>query len=150
MFVLAFAESIELMPNFSMFIHMAIILLMIWILNRTLFRPINKILDARERNKGGEFSEAKGILSEAEAKEGEYTKGLLEAREESYEMIEKERSTAFELKQTRIAEVKEEVAEMVESELGELELQRSSAKAAITEEAEKMADKISSNVLKVA
>ncbi len=150
MFVLAFAETVQLMPDFSMFIHMAMILVMIYILNRTFFRPINRILDARERNKGGEFSESKGILSEASGKEDEYKKGLLEAREQGYEMIEKERSAALELKQNKVAEVKQEVAAMLETELGELERQTNSAKSEIAVEAEKMADKISSNILRKA
>lgn len=150
MFVLAFAESIQLMPDFSMFIHMAMILFMIWLLNRTLFRPINRILDARERNKGGQYSEASGILNEASDKESSYREGLLEAREESYELIESERNAAMELKQTKTAQVKNEVAELVKSELNELDVQTNSAKAAITDEAEKMADKISSNILNAA
>lgn len=150
MVVLAFAETIQLMPDFSMLIHMAMILIMIWVLNRTFFRPINRILDARERNKGGEFSEAKGILKEASDKENEYKKGLLNAREESYEMIEKERTAAMELKQNKISKAKQEVAAMLESEMKELENQTNSAKASIEEEAQKMAEKISSNLLKTA
>ncbi len=150
MFVLAFAETVQLMPDFSMFIHMAMILIMIWILNRTFFRPINRILDSRDRNKGGQFTEAEGILNQATAKESEYKNGLLEARNESYEMIEKERNAALELKQNKVAEVKQEVAAMLETELNELEQQASTAKSAIAEEAKNMADKISSNILKAA
>lgn len=148
MFVLAFAESIQLMPDFSMFIHMAMILGMIYILNRTFFRPINRILDARERNKGGEFSESKGILSQASEKEEKYKQSLLEARDEGYEIIEKERLAALELKQNKVAEVKQEVAAMLETELDELNRQTDSAKAEIATEAERMAEKISSNILK--
>lgn len=152
MFVLAFAEagSVQLIPDFSVFVHMFIILIMIYILNRTFFRPINKIIDVREKNKGGKFSKAEGILKEVSAKEDEYKKGLLEARTKSYEMIEKERSAALELKQNRLAEAKQEVAALLETELNELEQQTSSAKSAIAEEAEKMAEKISSNLLKTA
>ena len=123
---------------------------MIWILNRTFFRPINKVLEKRELSKGGESSEAVGILSEAAEKEEAYKSGLLDARNESYELIEGERNAAMELKQTRVAEAKEEVAAMLETELGELELQKSKAKSAIAEEAKEMADNISSNILKTA
>jgi F-type H+-transporting ATPase subunit b len=145
MFVLV---DVQLMPDFSMFIHMAMILAMIWILNRTFFRPINRILDARERNKGGQYSESEGILNEAAEKEERYKNGLLEAREEGYEFIERERSAALELKQNQTAEVKEEVGLMLETELGELERQTQVAKNEIATEAEKMADKISSNILR--
>ncbi len=150
MLVLAFAESVQLMPDFSMFIHMAMILGMIWILNRTFFRPINRILDARDRSKGGQSSEAEGILNKAAAKEDDYRQGLLETRNESYKLIETERNAAMDLKQQKVAEVKQEVAAMLETELGELEVQTNSAKSAIAEEAKQLADKISSNILKTA
>lgn len=150
MYVLAFAETVQLMPDFSMFIHMLMILAMIYILNRTFFRPINRILDARERNKGGQYSESAGILREADAKEDEYRRSLLAAREEGYEIIERERGTALELKQKKVAEAKQEVAAMLESELGELERQTEAARTEISVEAEKMADRISSNILKAA
>ena len=66
MHLLAFAESIQLFPDGSLLIHVALILLMIWVLNRTLYKPINKVLEARERNKGGHSSEAEGLLKEVD------------------------------------------------------------------------------------
>lgn len=149
MFFLAFAE-VQLLPDFSMIVHMIIILVMIWVLNRTFFRPINRIIDAREKNKGGQFSEAEGILRETSEKEAKYNTSLLEARNESYELIEQGRSEAVSLKQSRIAEVKQEVAVKLESELNELEQQTVRARNEISEEAERMAEQISSNILKTA
>jgi F0F1-type ATP synthase membrane subunit b/b' len=54
MFFLAFAD-IQLVPDGTILIHIALILLMIWLLNRTFFRPINRVIAAREKNKGGRF-----------------------------------------------------------------------------------------------
>ncbi len=147
MVFLAFLQ-VQLMPDFSMLIHMAMILGMIWLLNRTFFRPINRILDARVRNKGGQFSEAEGILHEVSERESEYNAALLDARNEAYGLIEKERNQAMALKQSKIAEVKAEVAVKLESELNELEQQTATAKSEISEEAEKMAEQISSNILR--
>ncbi len=149
MFFLAFAD-VQLLPDFSMIIHIAIILVMIWILNRTFFRPINRIIEVREKNKGGQSSEAEGILKETSDKEAEYNAGLLEARNEGYELIEREKTEAVEFKQSKIAEVKEEVATRLDSELKQLEEETAKAKNEISEEAEKMAEKISSNILKAA
>ena len=59
MHFLALAESsIQLFPDGTIFVHIAIILVMIWILNRTLYKPINRILETREKSKGGHASEA--------------------------------------------------------------------------------------------
>jgi len=52
MHLLAAAEVIQLFPDGTIFIHIAMVLGMIWILNRTFFRPINRVLETREQNKG--------------------------------------------------------------------------------------------------
>ncbi|MCO6509700.1 MAG: ATP synthase F0 subunit B [Aridibacter famidurans] len=146
-FVLA---EVQLVPDLTMFIHIALILVMIWFLNRTFFKPINRILDARERNKGGRGGEAEDILREVSDKEAEYNAGLLEARNEGYELIEKERASAVEKKNAEVAAVKSEVADYLEKELSELDRQTREAEENIKIEAEKMADKISANILKAA
>ena len=64
MFLLAFAESIQLFPDGTIFIHIALILLMIWILNRTFFKPINKVIASREKHKAGPGGEADSIMKE--------------------------------------------------------------------------------------
>lgn len=150
MVFLAFAEGIQLLPDFSMFIHIALILIMIWILNRTFFRPINRVIEAREKNEGGRSSEAQKILKNVEAKREKYKSTMLEARSESYEMIEKERNEAVEQRQLKISAAKDEVEQMVANEKEELLKQTAEAKAIIAKEAEVMADKISATILKAA
>ncbi len=147
MFILAFAE-IQLIPDGSLLIHVVLILVMIWVLNRTFFRPINEILNRRERNKGGQSGEAKGILAEAAAKRDEYTKSLQDARSEGYSLIEKVRGEAVSLKQSQLENAKNEVANFIETENADLEKQMSDAKDLIAIESEKMAEQISSNLLK--
>jgi len=44
-FVLGFAEnSIQLVPDGTLILHVIIILVMIYVLNTTLYQPINRIL----------------------------------------------------------------------------------------------------------
>ena len=144
--ILAF-QSVELVPNGTLLIHIALILLMIYVLNRTFFRPINRILESREKSKGGHSSEAEEILKTVEEKQSRYNTAMLEARSKGYELIEKQRTEAVSNKQTRINTVKEEVAEMSAKEREELERQRAEARTMIAGEAEKMAEKISANIL---
>ena len=150
MVLLAFAEVIQLVPDLTMLIHVALILGMIWLLNRTFFKPINRILDARERNKGGRGGEAEKILNEVADKESRYSAGLLEARNEGYDLIEKERVAAVEKKNAEVAAIKKEVADYRDAELAKLEKETARAEAEIKTEAEKMADKISANILRAA
>ena len=150
MVLLAFAEStaVQLVPDGTIFIHIAIILLMIWILNRTFFRPINRILESREKNKGGRFSESEKLLQEVSEKEAKYNDAMRDARSKGYALIEKERAKALNKKEEKLGAAKEEVQQKLSEETAELEKQTAKARQSIASEAEKMAEKISSNILR--
>lgn len=150
MFLLAFAESnsVQLVPDGTIFIHIGLILLMIFILNRTFFKPINRIIESREKNKGGHFSEAEKLLREVSDKEAKYNEAMREARLKGYTLIEKERTKALSKKQEKLGAAKEEVHQKLTEETAELERQTLEARGAIASEAEKMAEKISSNILR--
>ena len=102
MVLLAFQE-VRLVPDGTLFIHIALILLMIWVLNRTFFRPINRVLESRERSKGGRSSEAQEILKQIGEKQSHYNSAMLKARSEGYEMIEQQRSEAVAVRQEKSA-----------------------------------------------
>jgi F-type H+-transporting ATPase subunit b len=148
MVLLAFAESIQLFPDGTLFIHIALILLMIWVLNRTFFRPINRIIESRDKHKGGSVSEADAILNDVSEKQARYNQELLKARSEGYELIEKERTTAIEGRQSKLAAAKSETAQTLDLERQQLRQQAAEARTIIANEAEVMAERISSNILK--
>ena len=148
MVLLAAAESIQLFPDGTLFIHIALILLMIWVLNRTFFKPINRVIEARERHKGGHGSEAEKILSDVSVKQATYNKELLAARSEGYELIEKERSAAIANRQAKIADAKAETAQTLTTGKQKLEEEAAGARNIIAKEAEVMAERISANILK--
>ena len=148
MVLLAFAESsIQLFPDGTIFIHIALILIMIYVLNRTFFRPINAILESRERQKGGRGGEAGEILNEVSKKQKEYEAAMLAARNESYELIETERNGAVESFQKTVAEAKAAAAKRIADEKASVKEQVSEAKVALALEANKTADKIAANIL---
>lgn len=150
MFLLAFAEqSIQLFPDGTLFIHIALILIMIWVLNRTFFRPINRIIEQREKNKGGAGGEAEKLLGEVAEKEGRYNKSMLDARGEGYEMIEKERAAAIAERQAKVGLAKEDTARTLAEQKSQLEAQTAVARTAIATEAETLSDRIAANILKV-
>ncbi len=149
MVLLAFQE-VRLVPDGTLLIHIALILLMIWVLNRTFFRPINRVIESRERSKGGRSSEAQEVLKKISDKQSLYDQTMLKARSEGYELIERERAQAVAVRQEKIGEVREEVAQKIAQETEELNRQTIEAKAVIAQQAEQMAEKISSNILKTA
>lgn len=148
MHLLLFAENIQLFPDGSLLIHVALILAMIWMLNRTLYRPINKVLAARERSKGGHSSEADQILASVEEKESRYNREMLDARSKGYELVEAEQKKAAAARENKLSEVKAEVAKMLESRKAEIEKQSAEAQDALRSESQKIADSIAAGILK--
>jgi F-type H+-transporting ATPase subunit b len=149
MHLLAFAEEVvQLFPDGSLFIHIAMVLAMIWILNRTLYRPINSVLEARERAKGGRSSEAEELLRDAEAKETQYQKEMLDARSAGYSLIEKEQKKAAADREKKVAAAKAAAADDLAAGRSDLEKHADEARAAIKTDAGKLADKIAANILK--
>ena len=147
MFLFAFQE-VRLVPDGTLFIHIALILIMIWVLNRTFFRPVNRVIESREKNKGGHSSEAQEILKGIGEKQARYDAAMLAARGEGYELIERERAQAISARQEKLGAVKEEVTQKIARENQELDNQTIAARATLAQEAEKMADRISSSILK--
>src|ERR1043165_2562218 len=93
---LAFAEnSIQLVPDGTLFLHILIILVMVFVLNATLFKPINRILEERERRTRGRSGEAQDILHRVEQKRSHYNHSLREARSEVYRSREHRRAEAM-------------------------------------------------------
>jgi F-type H+-transporting ATPase subunit b len=148
MHTLAFAESIQLFPDGTIFIHIALILLMIWVLNRTFFRPVNRIIESREKFKNVEGGEAGSIKAEAEEKESLYNREMLEARSRSYAYLEDQHNKLVKAREKKLAETKSETEAKVAAERAEIERQAAEAKTAIASEAGKLADEITQAVLK--
>jgi len=148
MFLLAFAESIQLVPDGTLFLHIGLILLMIWVLNRTFFRPVNRIIESREKHAGGRGGEAETILGQVSEKQAAYNHAILEARSEGYELIEKQRAEAVAARQKMIGDAKSESAQALAGEKQSLFGQAEEARAVIAREADEMAEKISANILR--
>ncbi len=147
MHLLAFAETIQLFPDGTIFIHIGLVLLMIWLLNRTLFKPINRVIATREMNKGGHSSEAEAILNEVTEKESLYEREMLAARSAGYSLIEKEHKELVAERNRHLAEAKAATVEQLSRDKAEVQKQVADARSTISTEADKMADKIAANIL---
>ncbi|HEX8197325.1 MAG TPA: ATP synthase F0 subunit B [Pyrinomonadaceae bacterium] len=149
MVFLAFAEnSIQLVPDGTIFFHIALILLMIWILNRTLFKPINRILEARERMTGGSFAETTDTLRQADQKLADYETTLREARAAGYSVVENTRRESLAQRQLQIDEVKAETANLIEREKADLNRQVAQVRQNLASDARVLAERITAQVLR--
>jgi F-type H+-transporting ATPase subunit b len=148
MFLLVFADSIQLFPDGTLFIHIALILLMIWVLNRTFFRPIGRLIESREKHQGGHGAEAESIRRDVTEKQAKYQRELLAARSEGYELIEKQRAVAVDVRTSNLTAAKAETAKTLADGKQRVEQETAEAHAVIAQEADALAEKISSNILK--
>jgi F-type H+-transporting ATPase subunit b len=144
---LSFAESIQLVPDGTLFLHIAIILVMVFILNRTLFKPINSVLEERERRTHGRSDEAKNTIRRVEESLLRYERSLREARVESYQTMERQRAEALNERQHRISFIKEEIGSSVEEEKKAIHLQSEEARATLEHEAQQVAASVSTQIL---
>jgi F-type H+-transporting ATPase subunit b len=149
MVFLAFAEnSIQLVPDGTIFFHIALILLMIWVLNRTLFKPINRILETRERMTGGSFGETVEVLKQTDQKLAQYETTLREARGAGYSVIENTRRESLAQRQLQITEVKEEVDSQIAGEKAALNRQVEQVRQNLAGDARVLAERITAQVLR--
>ena len=145
---LAFAEnSIQLVPDGTLLLHIIIILLMVFVLNATLFKPINRILEERERRTRGRSGEAQDILQSVEEKLSHYERTLREARSEGYRVMEQERAVAVSERQARLSAARDEVNHSIVEEKKVINGQVEEARATLEQEARRLATQIGAQIL---
>lgn len=146
--MLAFAESIQLVPDGTLVIHIAIIITMVFVLNRLLFRPVGRILSEREARTHGRSGEARETLQRVKEALTRYENSLRQARAEGYSLLERQQSEAYGERQRRVAAVRKEVEEQVEKQKSEIRAQAEQARVVLRGEAERVADEIRSHILR--
>jgi F-type H+-transporting ATPase subunit b len=148
MILLAFAEnSIQLVPDGTLLLHIALILVMVFVLNATLFKPINRILEERERRTRGQLNEARDTLRRVEERMSAYERSLREARAEGYRLMEQVRAEAMRERQERLSGVREEIERSVAQEKESVHAQAEEARATLDTDAARIAAEIGSHIL---
>ena len=148
MILLAFAESIQLVPDGTLVLHIAIIITMVFALNRLLFRPVNRVLDEREKRTRGRSGEAHEIIGRVKESLLQYENSLRQARAESYRLLEQQQSEASGERQRKVVMVRKELEEEIEEQKREIQAQADDARVALEGEARRAAASIISQVLR--
>ncbi len=147
MVFLALAESIQLIPDGTLFVHIAIIVVMVFVLNKVLFGPVNRVLEERERRTRGRSGEARGILDDVEKSISRYEHSLREARTEGYRLLEQQRAEAMQERKLRLEMVREEVDNLTEKQKATLRRQAAEARLSLESEARVVASSVSAQIL---
>ena len=145
---MALAESsIQLVPDGTLLLHLALVVVMVTVLNLTLLKPINKVLEERERRTRGRLGDAQGILASAKEKVRLWEQGLRQARNDGYRLLEKERSDALRERELRLLGLKQELAKLVAEQKAEIQRQEQEARLVLQAEAQRLAALIGSQIL---
>ncbi|MDQ1638445.1 MAG: hypothetical protein QOF62_1784 [Pyrinomonadaceae bacterium] len=147
--VFALAEnSIQLVPDGTLLFHLVLIVVMVVLLNATLLKPINRILEERDRRTKGRLSEANKTLVTVEEKLRSYEAQLREARASGYAAMEQERATLSKDRERRIGEVKSEAAALVAQEKERIKAEASGVRSSLGITAQERAREISEQILR--
>jgi len=145
---LGFAEnSIQLVPDGTLLLHILIILVMIFVLNATLYKPINRILEAREKRTKGRLTEAEEIIKRVNEKLSDYERRLRQARGEAYSFAESQRSAAMKERQEKLHQLRKEIAESTAKEKESIRGQAEEARGTLETESRRIASEIGARVL---
>jgi F-type H+-transporting ATPase subunit b len=141
-------SSIQLVPDGTLIVHLLMVVVMVAVLNRTLLRPINKILADREKHILGRVDEAQKIQKLTDQKLTEYDSALRAARTEGYQLLEKERSQAVREKDEKVRVFKEEINAMLAADIRATQDQEKEGQRQLEAEAETLGAMITSQILR--
>jgi F0F1-type ATP synthase membrane subunit b/b' len=146
--IFAFAENaIQLVPDGTLLLHLLIVVGMVVLLNGTLFRPINKVLEERESQTKGRLNEAQGVRQKLHMGLLEYDRGLREARLAAYQFIETVRAEALSQREKEISAVKEAQRTWISNQVAEIEHQVDETRKILAAESTETAVRIGSQIL---
>ena len=132
----------------SFLLIFALVLLLIFVLNNTLFRPILKHLDERDRLGLARSGEAKKLLHEAEERARDYEARIRAARAEAYSQVENRRRELKQKRQQMLGDVRKEVGTQITTAREQIAQQSQQAQKNLAQEAQTIAAAIATQLLK--
>lgn len=144
--ILLLEENILSVDGSFLLIFLLIIAL-IFILNATLFKPVNRILEERERLSAGRLSEAQQLLAQHSERLNHYEEQIRSARGEAYQMMETQRKQAAQAQQELLSQVRKETQQQITAAKEEIASQTEDARTKLEKDAREMAATISTSIL---
>lgn len=140
--------TIQLVPDGTLLLHLLMVVVMVFILNRTLLKPINRILAERERRIEGRLKEAQALAAETEQKLKKYNEALHAARVDGYKLLEKERADGLKEKDEKVRLQREQAKREVAAQIDNIKRQEQSVRQELETQAASISSLISAQVLR--
>jgi len=140
--------SIQLVPDGTLLLHLFMVVVMVYVLNRTLLKPINQILAEREKQITSRQTEAQKLAAESEEKRKKYNEALHAARVDGYKLLERERADAIKEKDEKVRLYREQMSKQVATEVENTRRQEERVKGELEGQAATISNLISSQILR--
>jgi F-type H+-transporting ATPase subunit b len=140
--------QIQLVPDGTLLLHLLMVVVMVFIVNRTLLKPINLILAEREKQIAGRLQEAQALAAETEQKRQKFNEALHAARVDGYKLLEKERADGLKEKDEKVRLYREQASREVAAQLDNIKRQEQSVKQELETQAASISSLISAQVLR--
>jgi F-type H+-transporting ATPase subunit b len=140
--------QIQLVPDGTLLLHLLMVVVMVFIVNRTLLKPINQILAEREKQIAGRLQEAEALAAETEQKRQKFNEALHAARVDGYKLLEKERADGLKEKDEKVRLYREQASREVAAQLDNIKRQEQSVKQELETQAASISSLISAQVLR--
>jgi len=141
-------SSIQLVPDGTLLVHFVLICVMVVVLNRTLLRPINKVLAEREKRVQGAMNEAAAMVQQRDEKMGHYKAEMRQARTEGYQLLEQQRVEVLKEKEVKISDARQELSTWLASEIAATKVQEEKVRGELEAEAGRVSALITAQILK--
>lgn len=141
-------DTIQLVPDATLLLHLVFVVVMVVVLNRTLLKPINQILAEREKQITGRLQEAEALANESEEKLKTYNDTLREARTTGYKLLEKERAESLKEKEQKLRQSRDQLSNEVATQVEQIRRQEQSVKSELDGQAATIGNLISSQILR--
>ena len=140
--------SIQLVPDGTLLLHLLMVGIMVFVLNRTLLKPINEILAEREKQIAGRLKEAEELAAGTQEKLARYNGALREARADGYKLLEKERAQGLKERDEKLRQYRERMSIEVAAEVEATRKQEQTVKGELDAQAVTIGNLISSQILR--
>jgi len=141
-------NTIQLVPDATLLLHLVFVVVMVVVLNRTLLKPINRILSEREKQIAGRLREAEALAAESQEKLKKYNDTLREARTSGYKLLEKERAEGLKEKEQKLRQSRDELSTQVSAQVDQIRKQEQAVKGELEGQAAAIGNLISSQILR--
>lgn len=133
--------------NLTFIINIIQFLILVWILNRILYRPVLRFINKRRGKIENLEEEAKNFRDEAQSLNKKRHNLLEEARKKHRDILEEARREGEQIKQEKLKEAKQEARKIIEEAEAELEAEEDIIRQQIQKEIRKNALLSASKIL---